>query len=71
MRETFPLSLFSCSAANERVELSVEVKSYAYNVQAKREQENTLPFAVLVGNATSAVGDTSGQGDSNVDLIHG
>jgi len=59
MKEMSPLSFFSCSAANERVELSAIVKSYVYNTEPKKEQDNTLPFAVLVGNAIPAVRDTS------------
>lgn len=32
IRDATSLSLFSCSTLNESAELSVEVKSYAYNI---------------------------------------
>lgn len=34
MRDATSLSLFSCSTAYERAEVSLEVKSYAYNIES-------------------------------------
>lgn len=54
-RDATSLSLFSYSTANERAELSVEVKSYAYNIQPQKEHSNML---MLADKAISAAGDT-------------
>lgn len=47
-----------CSTANERAELSVEMKSYAYNIQPQKEHGNMLMLVVLADKAISAGGDT-------------
>lgn len=58
MREATSLSFFSCSTANERAELSVGVKRYAYNIKPQKVHGNMLMFAVLADKAISAPGDT-------------